>query len=157
MDNLEHRTSRSLQMTETGMVSMPLPLHPHHPPQYLSHLCHHQGSRTSPLQSLDNCTKVDTSMKINMDIQQSTDFLIFTILCHFFMAVQCDNGKTHTVLFLLKAAIKLNYTISKTPLLDMFREEQVELVSVMVIACLSNISQCIRKETLKTKSILPCP
>ncbi len=137
MNNLEHRASRSLQMTKTEMILIPSPLHPHHSPQHLPHLCHHQGSRTSNCKSLDNRTKVDTSMNMNMDIQQSTDFAIFTklvFLCHLFMAVQYDNGKTHPVPILHKAAIKLNNAISQMPLLDMFREEQVELLSFMVIS-----------------------
>ncbi len=66
--------------------------------------------------TLDNFTKDDTSVKINIDIQQSTclpilDNLVF--LCCLFMAIQCNNNKptTHIAPFLYKAAMQLSDTI----------------------------------------------
>ncbi len=101
-------------------------------------------------ESSNNLTNIDTSMKINMDIQHYKGLSICTNLvffCHLVIAVQCNHNSDHPIPFLHIAAMQISNVNSKQSLLDMVWVKQVELVSFLVIACLENIFS-LRKQTL---------
>ncbi len=92
--------------------------------------------------SINNLAMVDTSVKINMNIQHSRGLAIsanLAFLCQLSTAVQCNHNKNYLVSFLYKAPMLLNDGISENFLLDIVEDKQAELLSLAVIVCVDNI------------------